>query len=321
MLIVAPSSRPVPLADCKTPLEFVEFDGWWIGFKLENSHKIRAAKFVVEWLLQQGQVTRTKEAVAKKVAMSSSCNAADGVAMHLSGTNAELHVFTDVLTGLPMREKIDRWPQVRLHVIDEPDATGSHAKARQRAVRAFLRENPDGLEINQYSDSLWPCGYAALYREIEQQLDLTPLSAVFVPVGTGALLRAAVQYKLRHGRSWRIYAVDAAGSGLNGAPEGKRLFPGYGNGAPTEWTRQALPHVDDWLRIPDKEVVRASRWLMARGQCRGASSCAAFAAAARIGADGGLPHYGATVVISPDGGELYGSTLYSQQWLQRNKLI
>ena len=115
-------------------------------------------------------------------------------------------------------------------------------------------------------------------------------------------------------------AVDAAGSALNGPPIGHRLFSGFGNGAESEWARQAKPMVDHWVRVPDEATVQAAYWLQARGFALGASSAAAFAAATHLIGRGAMPHHGRPVLLCPDHAHGYSSTLFSPEFLQRHGL-
>ncbi|HWA09492.1 MAG TPA: pyridoxal-phosphate dependent enzyme [Opitutaceae bacterium] len=305
-----------------SPIKVVNYGGWNIGLKIEGpspdqSHKSRAAAHVVARLRWNGLIRGT---VASKVQLvvSSSGNAANEIAKLTAGTNAKIRVFTDVLSATELIERLKAWPHVAVSVINEPDRSGSHAAARKRALDTYRKENPGSVEIDQYHDSDWACGYFSLFREIEWQVP--NVSAIFVPVGTAATAMSAVRFKILYQRRWKIFAVDAMGSALHGAPIGTRRFSGYGNGAQTEWARQTHPHVDGWLRVPDEAVVQAARWLRARGHYLGASSAAVFAATVHRIASDTLPHGGVPVLICSDHGRNYESTLYSDNYLLRNGL-
>jgi N-(2-amino-2-carboxyethyl)-L-glutamate synthase len=264
-----------------TPLVHIAFEGWKVGLKLEgvlqSSHKERAAAAVVE-SLRRCRIAGSRAQRTKKLVMSSSGNAAFAVAKAIAGMDINLVVFTDVLSPPEMADRLCRMPDVDVIIIDQPDSTGSHAKARKASVRAYLAEHPDAIELDQYQDSQWPCGYFSLARELEQQTS-GQLGTILVPVGTCATLRSLVQYKLRYRRNWKLVAVDAIGSALFGEPSGRRRFSGYGNGAKTEWAREAEPYLYNVVRVRDASVVSASRHLLTKFRLElGASSCATFAA-------------------------------------------
>jgi cysteine synthase A len=295
--------------------------GWPVWLKLEmdtpsGSHKWRAASKAVSRLLRQGIIGHPALPSIMLV-ISSSGNAAYAVALLIAGTNARLVVFTDALSPHEMVDRLRSLSHVTVVVIDEPDETGSHVKARKLAVRTFLAEQPQAIEIDQYCQSEWGCGYFSLFREIEQQVG--EVGAIIIPPGTGATLRAAVQYRLHHQRRWSLFAADAMGSALFGTPCGTRLWSGYGNGIETAWIRQVHPYVQP-DRVRDDDVVRASRWLLAHGYFLGASSAAVFVTTSALIRARRLPHAGAIVLVMPDAGECYRSTLFSDDFLIQHNL-
>lgn len=255
--------------------------------------------------------------------ISSSGNAAYAVAKAtrpFARRGARLVVFTDVLSPPEMAERLRTdFDHVKVIVIDDPDASGSHAAARQRTIDAFRELNPCAVEISQYGrtnavGSFWANGYDAMLAEIETAYpDMTTL---VLPLGTCATLRSAAAYKLKHGRRWTIIAIDAAGSALTGIPSGKRLFSGFGNGKPTLWLSQGFAYVGQFGKVTDEATIIASRILLRAGLHMGASSAACVAAALSFREQGRLPHRGQTVVLCPDHGSLYGSTLFNDEFLR-----
>src|SRR5216683_2277824 len=124
-----------------TPLSTVSLSGWDLalkleGFRADNSHKFRAAAHSVGRLRRSG-IIKNPTAKKVKVGISSSGNAANEFAKLTVNTNVELVVFTDTLSPSEMIERLWDWSHVRVEVIDDPDETGSHAKARRCAVKAF----------------------------------------------------------------------------------------------------------------------------------------------------------------------------------------
>lgn len=307
----------------ETPLRFLPLNGWRIALKLEGafggSHKDRAARAVLKRLFRDGKIPGTR-GEPRVLVISSSGNAAYALAVQSVGLDVVLVVFTDTLSPTEMADRLRQFSHVRVIVINEPDATGSHAKARAKAVEKFLAENPTAIVIDQYFNSEWPVGYGSLVREIEAQVG-GRVGVIVVPVGTCALLHSLARFRRRHGRRWKLIAVDAVGSAIFTTPRGRRLFSGYGNGAKTEWARQAEGDLDEVVRVDDESAVRASRFLTQRHRLKlGASSCAAFAATSWLIAHDRLPHDGMPVLIMPDGGTNYGTTLYNDQWIAANGL-
>lgn len=258
--------------------------------------------------------------------ISSSGNAAYAVAKatrpfaRRGAGRARLVVFTDVLSPTEMAERLRTdFDHVEVIVINDPDASGSHAAARQRAVESFIKMNPGAVEISQYGlvgavGSFWPNGYDAMLAEIEGSYP--DMTALVLPLGTCATLRSAAAYRLKHGRRWTIIAVDAAGSALTGIPRGSRIFSGYGNGKPTLWLKQAGAYVGQFGKVTDEATITVSRMLLRAGLHMGASSAACVAAALSFREQGCLPHRGQTVVLCPDHGSLYETTLFNDEFLR-----
>ena len=206
--------------------------------------------------------------------------------------------------------------------MNAPDSTGSHLAARQKKIEDLCLEFPDALIISQYGkpgtiSSFWP-QYDALFEQIEAAFP--KMSCLIMPLGTCASIRSAVAFKLSLLRPWLVVGVDAAGSGLTGQARGTRAFSGLGNKEETLWLAQALPYLDLVAKVDDQATVAASRFLAQAGFFVGASAAASFAAAVGLRARGLLPHRGETVILLPDHGSLYGSNLYSPNFLAQHHL-
>jgi cysteine synthase len=301
----------------------LQFDGlalFWPGYDSSSSHKDYPVRAWIDSPAGKAILKRGRWVIV----ISSSGNAAYALAKRtkrFAERGGRLVVFSDVLSPPEMLERLTTdFTHVEVHIIDDPDASGSHAAARQRAVDAFLHLNPGAIEISQYGQvgaigSFWANGYDVMIAEIEAAWP--DMTALVLPLGTCATLRSTVAYKLKHGRRWDIIAVDAAGSALTGIPTGKRLFSGFGNGKPTVWLGQGQRYVRRFVKVSDEATVVASRLLLQRDLYMGASAAACVAAGLSLRELGLLPHRGRTVVLCPDHGSLYTSTLYNEAFLSR----
>lgn len=151
----------------------------------------------------------------------------------------------------------------------------------------------------------------------------TPISAIFVPVGTCATLLGLARHKAAYNRNYRIVPVDVEGSRLFGDAGGKRIFPGVGNGSTTPFAA-LLTGTEPAVVVSNASVVGAAALLReAYGLSVGASGAAVFAAYYRLLRDpafGGLGHSGEAVLLAPDAGGHYAETLYNRDWLARHNL-
>lgn len=250
------------------------------------------------------------------IVMPSSGNAARAFAHCTTDSNVKLLVVTDVLSPWEQTESLTHYPHVDVEVINDPDETGSHVTARRRFISQYMRRHPKAILLDQYTSSFYPLGYASLIKEIEDQAK--QVSAVFVPVGTGATILSLGKFRGASQRRWKLFGVDAPGSALFGPPVGKRINSGYGNGAPSDWAKLAGPTIDAIIRIPDEAAIRACRWLSSTHNLHlGASSGATLAAFmwAVLSKKIHIPEDGFPILVMPDGGHLYQSTVYSDAFL------
>ncbi len=116
-------------------------------------------------------------------------------------------------------------------------------------------------------------------------------------------------------RSVRIVAIDSVGSVIFGGPPSRRLIPGLGAAV-------HLPHldesyVDDVVMVPEAETIRTCRRLARRGFLFGGSTGTVVSGALdwlSRNDTGDLT----TVAISPDLGERYLETVYTDEWVQEH---
>jgi cysteine synthase len=248
-----------------------------------------------------------------------------GFAHHTQNDSIEVLAVSDHLSPPELRVVPETFPHVRLKVIDNPDETGSHLRARLAWIADFCRRVPRAILIDQYRDPRVPLAYEALAREIDEQAD-GHVGAIFVPVGTGGLLNGISRYSLTNDRRWRIFAVDARGSRLFWTPIGvRRQFSGFGNGSPTEFVREvsAKPYNFIVVHVDDRHsALVCHRLRRMHGILLGPSGGATIAAVERVARvrPDLIPDAGHIVAVIPDGGTNYMSTLYSSDWLMAHGL-
>jgi cysteine synthase A len=287
---------------------FCKLEGW----NASGSHKDRPARALVEALRASG---RLSPEVDLRLVVSSSGNFARAIAHHTAAeSRVEVIVVTDALSPAALVQGLRAYPHVRVLVVDEPDATGSHLQARKRVIRELLARTPGSLYLDQYDNPLIPQAYEqTLAREIGQQTP-RPFGSVFVPVGTGATLNGLLRHRRKTGATWRAFAVDAGGSGLfRPPPPGlRRRLSGYGNGHATGLIREVLEEIDHVVYVADQEALAMCRRLADRpGLLVGPSSGAVLAAIAKVAQNRPdlLPDAELSVAVLPDRGECYPEIL------------
>jgi len=300
-----------------TSLKHLNCGGRACAIKMEKefppgSHKGRLGIVIAEHLIAKK---------CNEVLVSSSGNFADSVAFYTQGSGIRVRVVTDVLSSPSLINALRKYPHVEIILIDSPDETGSHLKARLQYIEQVRKAEPGVYFIDQYDNELLALVYEdTLAREIWQQTS-GAISSIFMPCGTGATIRGLASYFKKVKPSVKIFAVDALGSNLFRAGMGKRKLPGYGNSKATGLIKASYGFIDHVVFVSDEAAISMchaykkeySMWL-------GPSSGAAVAALQQIAAykphllsDSGIP-----VVIAPDGGEKYVETVYSDEWCRTN---
>ena len=111
-----------------------------------------------------------------------------------------------------------------------------------------------------------------------------------------------------------MIAVDAVGSALFGGRRGKRQLPGFGAGVETTLSRTS-GH-DRLMRVSDLDCVVGCRRLAQREAILTGASSGAVAIAAESMAPA-MPAGSRCAAIFPDGSAGYLSTVYDDEWVER----
>jgi cysteine synthase A len=149
-------------------------------------------------------------------------------------------------------------------------------------------------------------------REILDELG--DVDAVFVATSTAGTIAGCEMCLRERGSDAELIAVDAEGSALFGGSGAPRPLPGFGAGIETEISRRVRP--DRVVRIGAADSVIGCRRLMNREAIfAGASTGAVMAAIERVTPE--LEPGARVAAIAPDGGASYLSTVYDDEWVER----
>jgi cysteine synthase A len=193
------------------------------------------------------------------------------------------------------------------------DETGEYLPVRLRRVGELLASIPDAYSPNQYINPLNPAAHEQTMGEISRALD-GRVDYLFCATSTFGTLRGCSDYIRAHGLNTRIIAVDAVGSVIFGQEPGPRLIPGHGSSMVPPMADPGLP--DSVIHVSDLECVIWCRRLVIREAILGGGSSGA-AVAALERARFWLPEGSTVVMIFADGGDRYLSTIFSDEWVQK----
>ena len=305
-----------------TPMAQIKIAGREVFGKLERdhptgSHKDRLAQFITsKWQNPRGQ--------ERHAWVSSSGNFARAIAHYSKNKHTKLSVVTDVLSPASILESLKEFEHVNLHVVNDPDHSGSHLHARKRLIRDGMQKDSGSIFVDQYDDLSLPNAYArTLGPELLTQTD-GRIAAVFVAVGTGATVNGLLRFRDRNGLNFPIFGVDAQGSALLRSPKTseRRLLSGYGNGRLTGIMADCRERLDFCVFVHDIEAVAFCSAMRSGGLWLGASSGAVAAAAQKVlkYRSSLLARPGRIVLLMPDKGEYYDSTVFNAEWLAKNLL-
>ncbi|MBV6325541.1 2,3-diaminopropionate biosynthesis protein SbnA [Duganella violaceipulchra] len=277
------------------------------GFNAGNSIKMKTALALINHAEQHTQLLAHRRLIE-----SSSGNLGLAVSVIAAAHGYHFTCVVDLNTSL-QNIKLMRALGTEVVVIERRDEQGGYLGNRLAYIRDTLARDADMVWLNQYQNPANP----AIHDQMTARAILAEFGQVdylFLGAGTTGTLMGCVRHFRRHAPATQIIAVDAVGSVTFGTPGGKRYLPGLGS--------SVMPHffdaaqLDRLVQIPEAEAVAMCRELARRyGYLSGASSGTVLAAVRRL-----LPEIpaGATVVaLSPDFGQPYLDTVYSDDWCQR----
>jgi cysteine synthase A len=186
--------------------------------------------------------------------------------------------------------------------------------ARIKRVEQLRRTIPNAFWCNQYANSHNPESHHDTAAEIIRVLGTAP-DFLFCATSSCGTLRGCAEFIRASNLPTKIIAVDAEGSVIFGQQPAKRLIPGHGAARRPELYAQGLE--DLHVHISDAEAVKGCRRLLrTEAIFAGGSSGAVVSAAFKLAPT--MPRSSVCVLILPDRGERYLSTIYSDEWVAEN---
>jgi len=275
------------------------------GLNPAGSIKLKAAVFMVSDLERRSLITQSTRLIE-----SSSGNL--GVAVALVCAERGYH-FTCVVDPNISTQNKRLMAALGAEVIsvDQKDENGGYLFTRIRLIEELISGNPDYIWLNQYKNPANPAAhYHTTARAIAERFP--HVDYLFVGVGTTGTLMGCKAYFSEHRPRTKVIAVDSVGSVVFGAPAGPRYIPGIGTSRKPELFDPSGIHA--FVRVPEADAVKMCRWLAHRYGIPLGGSTGTVVAGVRAWAKNILPD-DVVVAISPDMGERYLDTIYSDPWV------
>ncbi|GAA2707061.1 MULTISPECIES: 2,3-diaminopropionate biosynthesis protein SbnA [Streptomyces] len=191
------------------------------------------------------------------------------------------------------------------------DAQGGFLNTRITYIHRRLAEDPTLVWLNQYAN---PAGVRAHRDRTAASVHkgLGTVDALFVGAGTTGTLMGCVEYFAEHSPGTRVVAVDAVGSVTFGGPAAPRFIPGLGTSRRPELFTDGGGFEKLLVAEPDT-VAMCRRVAETYGLLVGGSTGTVLAAVQQLAPT--LAPGSRVAVISPDMGDKYIDTVYSDAWV------
>jgi cystathionine beta-synthase len=221
----------------------------------------------------------------------------------------------DLIITIPEKMSVEKKNLLKAfgaRVVVTPNVSHSDPRGYIEVAKKIASETPRALFMDQCNNQANAITHTKTGREIFSQLKGRKLSALVAGAGTGGTISGAGKELKRLCRGIRVIGVDPEGSVLSGGIDAPYKVEGIGYDFIPATLWEGV--VDEWIRVSDRDAfLTARRLAKEEGILAGGSSGAALFAALKVAERFDLGEN--IVVILPDTGERYLSTVYNDEWL------
>lgn len=274
------------------------------GLSITNSVKLKSAKAMIDKYEQEGRLLPGGELIE-----SSSGNLGLALSMICAVRGYHFTCVSDPNISTQTARLIQVYG-AELIIVRERDKNGGFLASRIELIKKMLQKTPSLIWINQYenkNNAMAHYKYTApnIYSSFER------VDYIFIGAGTTGTLCGVSRYFKEKSPRTRIVAVDSVGSVTFGTPASSRFIPGLGTSAPPPISKDAF--YDYLLMVKESDAVRMCRKMAKYGLLLGGSSGSVLFGVWQM-----LPQFeseAVIVAISPDMGDRYLDTVYSDSWV------
>lgn len=185
-------------------------------------------------------------------------------------------------------------------------------------AKSIARKTPNAVFMDQCNNQANARAHIETGQEIYRQMRGRKISALVAGAGTGGTISGAGKELKKLSPGIRVIGVDPEGSVLSGGRDSPYKVEGIGYDFIPDTLWPGV--VDEWVRVSDRDAfVFARKLAREEGILGGGSSGAAIFAAIKIASR--FRSEDNIVVIIPDTGERYLSTVYNDEWMARNGFL
>jgi cysteine synthase A len=233
------------------------------------------------------------------------------LAIHSALRGYRLVLVSDPVIDEAMKARLEDLG-AQVEIVNTPAAVGGFQQARLDRLAELQAEHPGHFCPSQYDNPHNPGGYSPLAELLAETIG--QVDCLVGTVGSGGSMCGTSQYLRMMFPGMLAIGVDTFGSAIFGQPDQKRLLRGLGNSLMPENVDHTTFDEIHWVSAA--EAFLATRILHRKHALfMGGTSGAAFIAARWWAAQ----HPEAkVVVIFPDEGYRYQSSIYNDAWLRQN---
>ncbi|MGP3919947.1 2,3-diaminopropionate biosynthesis protein SbnA [Nonomuraea sp. 10N515B] len=276
------------------------------AFNPAGSLKLKTAVGLVDSVLSAGLLTQPHGRLIE----SSSGNL--GVALSVVATERgfPLTIVTDVNAN---RQAIQTMEALgtQVVVIDQRDQNGGFLQHRITYIQRALEQDPHLIWLNQYAN----LANAHAHRDRTARnahAELGTIDVLVVGVGSTGTLMGCLEYFAQHSVHTRIVAVDVEGSVTFGGIPASRHIPGIGTSRRPEIFTDS--DAFDKVLVAEPDTIAMCRQVAREyGLLVGGSTGSALSAVRQISKS--IARGSRVAVISPDLGDRYLDSIYSDGWI------
>lgn len=275
------------------------------GFSATGSIKLKAAVHMIREMERDGTIRP-----GSRLIESSSGNLGLALSMTCAARGYRFTCVSDPNISTVTAKLIKAYG-ADLIIVRDHDSNGGYLGTRISLIKTMLKEDDSLVWINQYQNKYNVDAHKnTTAKEILKHYPSPDF--VFIGAGTTGTLGGVSRELRERTPATRIVAIDSVGSVTFGGAPGKRRIPGLGTSSPPPI--RELAQFDDLLMIPESATIATCRRLARRGLLLGGSSGTVLAGVASYAAR--IPADSCVVAISPDLGDRYADTIYSDDWVR-----
>ncbi|MFB7120713.1 2,3-diaminopropionate biosynthesis protein SbnA [Bacillus thuringiensis] len=296
-----------PIVNIKVDtLEDINFYAKLEMFNPTGSVKDRAASYVINHLLENNVIN--KETVIME---SSSGNFGVALSAYCKSKGLKFYCVIDKNISKD-NEKIIDFLSEKVFKVDELDESGGYLLNRLKKIKELELLIPNSYWINQYASPLnAEAYYSTLGTEIINSFEY--LDYCFIGVSSGGTITGVSQRIKEKFPEVKIIAVDIEGSLIFNKMPKKRSIPGIGSSMKPKILEEAL--IDDVVIVTEEETIKMCHYLLQENSIfAGGSSGSVLAAAKKYFGNKSTVMNNQVLLILPDRGDRYTSTIYNPDW-------